>query len=65
MCANPTPDKLLLKECKNNMILGIIAGGLSGIVYGMWVCPFEMMKCVMQMQFEYLPKQYKSPLHGF
>lgn len=30
----------------------------------MIICPAEMMKCVMQMQIEYLPKKYTSPFHA-
>ncbi|KAM3143270.1 hypothetical protein pb186bvf_004602 [Paramecium bursaria] len=41
----------------------IIAGGFAGIVYALFICPTEMIKIVLQMQFEYLPKQYKSPLN--
>ncbi|KAM3138550.1 hypothetical protein pb186bvf_009302 [Paramecium bursaria] len=40
-----------------------IAGGVAGVAYALVVCPFEMAKCVIQMQYEYLPKEFRSPIH--
>ncbi|CAD8116168.1 unnamed protein product [Paramecium sonneborni] len=53
------------KEKKPYILEWLIAGGVAGIGYAIVVCPAEMTKCVLQMQKEYLHKQFKSPFQCF
>ena len=46
-------------------LLGLIGGMFAGFTQSFIVCPADVVKCVMQLQYEWLPKKYTGSIDCF